>query len=146
VLFLQKIYDVTDEVMKEVKGLKGKEYNDKLEEISNKIEKEEAKDGKYVTQVKEYFNGNQYFLLIYKRYTDVRLVATPPKSIGKFGGDTDNWMWPRHTADFSMFRVYAGQDNEPAEYAADNVPYRPKKFLPVSIKGVKEGDYAMIFG
>ena len=82
----------------------------------------------------------------YKKYNDVRLVGTPPKSLGKFGGDTDNWMWPRHTADFSMFRVYANEQNEPAEYNKNNKPYRPKNYLSVSAKGVKEGDYAMIFG
>jgi hypothetical protein len=146
VIYLQRIEDVTDEITKATKGLSGEKYNKKYEEVKKKIEERAAENKKYVANVKEYFNGNQILLLVYKKYTDIRLVATPPKSIGKFGGDTDNWMWPRHTADFSMFRVYAGKDNEPAEYAADNVPYQPKKYLPVSIKGVSEGDYAMIFG
>jgi len=146
VIYLQRIEDVTDEVMKATKKLKGEKYDKKYEAIKKKIEERASENKKYVAQVKEYFNGNQILLLVYKKYTDVRLVATPPKSIGKFGGDTDNWMWPRHTADFSMFRVYAGKDNEPAEYSADNVPYKPKKYLPISIKGVQEGDYAMIFG
>ena len=96
--------------------------------------------------VAEFFNGNQYFLFVYDKYTDVRLVGAPAESVGKFGGDTDNWMWPRHTADFSMFRVYANEQNEPAEYSKNNKPYRPKNYLSVSAKGVKEGDYAMIFG
>lgn len=146
VIFLERIEDVTDEINKATGKAKGDDLNKKLEEVKKKIEERGKEGTKYVANVKEYFNGNQYLLLVYKKYTDVRLVGTPPKSLGKFGGDTDNWMWPRHTADFSMFRVYAGKDNQPAEYSKDNVPYKPKKFLPISIKGVKEGDYAMIFG
>ena len=146
VIFLQRIEDVTEEVNKAAKGLSGEERAKKTEAVYKKIEARAAESGKYVANVKEYFNGNQVLLLVYKKYTDVRLVGTPPKSLGKFGGDTDNWMWPRHTADFSMFRVYAGANNEPAEYSASNVPYHPAKFLPVSAKGVNEGDYAMIFG
>jgi hypothetical protein len=146
VIYLQRIEDVTEEINKATKKLKGEKYTKKYEEVKKKIEERAAEGKKYVANVKEYFNGNQVLLLVYKKYTDVRLVGTPPKSIGKFGGDTDNWMWPRHTADFSMFRVYAGKDNEPAEYSKDNVPYKPKKYLPISIKGVSEGDYAMIFG
>jgi hypothetical protein len=146
VIFLQRMEDVTKKVMDEVGNLKGEEYTKKFDEVRKKIEKAASENDKYVANVKEYFNGNQIILLVYKKYTDVRLVGTPPKSLGKFGGDTDNWMWPRHTADFSMFRVYAGADNEPAAYSANNKPYQPKKFLPVSIKGVKEGDFAMIYG
>jgi hypothetical protein len=146
VIFLQKMEDVTPEVKEAVGNTTGEEYNKRFSEIRKKIEERNTDHGKLVANVKEYFNGNQYFLLVYKKYTDVRLVGTPPKSLGKFGGDTDNWMWPRHTADFSMFRVYAGKDNEPATYSPDNVPYHPKKFLPVSAKGVQEGDYSMIFG
>src|ERR1043165_1701666 len=146
VIFLQRIDDVTAEVNKAIGKSTGEALNKKLEAIKKKIEDREGKKGKYVANVKDYFNGNQYLLLIYKKYTDVRLVATPPKNLGKFGGDTDNWMWPRHTADFSMFRVYADSSNEPAEYKATNIPYHPKKFLPVSAHGVKEGDFAMIFG
>jgi len=146
VIFLQRIKDVTKEVMDYVGTAKGEEYNRKFEEIRKKIEERSSENGKLVANVREYFNGNQILLLTYKRYTDVRLVGTPPKSLGKFGGDTDNWMWPRHTADFSMFRVYAGPDNEPAPYSANNKPYQPKKYLPVSTDGVKEGDFAMIFG
>jgi len=146
VIFLQRIEDVTAEVMKATGKAKGEKWNKKFEEIKKKIEERAGEDNKYVANVKEYFNGNQYLLLVYKKYTDVRLVGTPPKSMGKYGGDTDNWMWPRHTCDFSMFRVYAGKDNEPAEYDKDNVPYHPKKSLPIAIGGVKENDYAMIFG
>ncbi|MCF8450498.1 MAG: S46 family peptidase [Taibaiella sp.] len=145
-LFLQRMEDVTDEVVEALGKAKGEDYNKKLEAIAKKIEDRSKDGGKLVANVKSYFNGNQFFLLIYKRYTDVRLVGTPPKSLGKFGGDTDNWMWPRHTSDFSMFRVYADENNQPKPYSATNVPFRPKKHLPVSAKGVEEGDYAMIMG
>jgi hypothetical protein len=146
VLFLQRMQDVTDEVKAAVGNSTGEEYNKKFAAIRKQIEDRENNGGKLEANVRDYFNGNQYFLLIYKRYTDVRLVGNPPKSLGKFGGDTDNWMWPRHTCDFSMFRVYADANNEPAAYSATNVPFKPKKFLPVSIKGEHEDDYAMIFG
>lgn len=145
-LFLQRMEDVTKEVKDAVGNSNGEEYIKKFEAIKKVIEEREGKSGKLVANVKEYFNGNQYFLLIYKRYTDIRLVGTPPKSLGKYGGDIDNWMWPRHTADFSMFRIYADENNQPKAYSASNVPYHPKKYLPVSAKGVDEGDYSMIFG
>lgn len=145
-LFLERMEDVTDEIMKAVGNKTGekfeKRYKKAVEEIKERVEAE----GNFEAQVKSYFEGNQYILLVYKRYTDVRLVGTPPRSIGKFGGDTDNWMWPRHTADFSIFRVYADKNNEPADYSKDNVPFTPKKFLPISIRGVEENDYTMIFG
>ena len=96
--------------------------------------------------VEALYYGNQYFLFVYKIYRDVRLVGAPPSSIGKFGGDTDNWMWPRHTGDFSIFRVYAGKDNEPADYSEDNVPYRPKRFFTISRAGVKTGDFTFVYG
>jgi hypothetical protein len=99
-----------------------------------------------MTQVKPLFYGNHYYLYVYKVYRDVRLVVAPPSAIGKFGGDTDNWMWPRHTGDFSLFRVYAGKNNEPADYSPDNVPFQPKKFFPISLDGVQEGDFTMVFG
>ncbi len=147
VIFLERVQDVTPEVIKAVGKLKaGEEWNKKYDAVKKRIEEREGQNGKYYVTLKDYFNGNQYLVLTYKKFNDVRLVGTPPKSLGKFGGDTDNWMWPRHTADFSMFRVYASKSNEPAEYSKDNVPLKPKKYLPVSVKGVKEGDYAMIFG
>ncbi len=146
VIFLQRIDDVTAEVTKAIGKSRGDDLNKKLEAVKKKIEDREGAGGKYVANVKEYFNGNQYLLLVYKKFSDVRLVGTPPVSLGKFGGDTDNWMWPRHTADFSMFRVYADSVNEPAGYKATNQPYHPKKYLPVSARGVQEGDFAMIFG
>jgi hypothetical protein len=145
-LFLQRMDDVTDEVKAAIGNATGEEYTKKFDAVRKLMEEKAAEKGKYVANVKDYFNGNQFFLLIYKRYTDVRLVGTPPKSLGKFGGDTDNWVWPRHTSDFSMFRIYADSNNQPKPYSATNVPYHPKKFLPVSIKGEQEGDYAMIFG
>ena len=97
-------------------------------------------------QIKPFFKGNKYYLIAMTEYPDVRLVGTPPESIGKFGGDTDNWMWPRHTGDFSIFRVYAGKDNQPAAYSKDNVPYRPKKFLPVTLSGVRPGEFMLVMG
>jgi len=145
-LFLQYIEDITVEVTSAIGDARSEEYNKKLEKVTREIEERTAQKGKFTTQVKSYFNGNQFLLLVYKKYTDVRLVGTPPKSLGKYGGDTDNWMWPRHTADFSMFRVYADDNNQPKPYDVNNVPYRPKKFLPVSLRGPREGDYAMIMG
>ena len=97
-------------------------------------------------EVESFYNDNIFYLIVYRTYTDIRFVGAPPASMGKFGGETDNWMWPRHTCDFSMFRVYAGKDNMPAEYSEENVPYKPARSLNISLKGVKEGDYAMIMG
>ena len=111
-----------------------------------KIEKENNAGGKYTVSVRPFFQGNEYYYFVYQDYKDVRLVGTPPESLGKFGGDTDNWEWPRHTADFSMFRVYADKDGNPADYSESNVPLQPKHYLPVNINGVKENDFAMILG
>lgn len=111
-----------------------------------KIREEAEKDNGYTAQVAPMFDGNQYILFVYETYKDVRMVGAPPSSIGKFGSDTDNWMWPRHTGDFSMFRVYANKDNKPAEFAQDNVPFKPKHSLPISLKGVKNDDFTMILG
>ena len=109
-----------------------------------------ARDGKdannFAVQVKSFYYGNLYYMFTYNIFNDVRLVGAPPSSIGKFGGDTDNWMWPRHTADFTMFRIYADSENNPASYNKDNQPLKPKHSLPVSIAGIQEGDYAMIMG
>lgn len=110
------------------------------------IEKENNEGGKYVVNVRSFFQGNEFYYFVYQDFKDVRLVGTPPNSIGKFGGDTDNWEWPRHTGDFSMFRIYADANGNPAEYSASNVPLKPKHHLPVNIKGVQEGDFAMILG
>ena len=148
VSFLEYMIDVTDQVLK---GYKSKMTEEKrialVEKNSKKIEENAVKGKKgLVANVKPIYYGNQYFLFVYKVYTDVRLVGAPPSSIGKFGGDTDNWMWPRHTGDFSVFRVYAGEDNEPAEYSPNNVPLRPKKFFKINAKGISEGDFTMVYG
>jgi hypothetical protein len=111
-----------------------------------KIEKENNEGGKYTVSVRPFFQGNEYYYFVYQDYKDVRLVGTPPESLGKFGGDTDNWEWPRHTADFSMFRVYADANGNPADYSPINVPLQPKHHLPVNLGGVKENDFAMILG
>ena len=111
-----------------------------------KIEKENNEGGKYTVSVRPFFQGNEYYYFVYQDYKDVRLVGTPPESLGKFGGDTDNWEWPRHTADFSMFRVYADANGNPADFSTNNVPLKPKHYLPVNIGGVKENDFAMILG
>jgi hypothetical protein len=110
------------------------------------IEKENNEGGKYTVSVRPFFQGNEYYYFVYQDYKDVRLVGTPPESVGKFGGDTDNWEWPRHTGDFSMFRIYADKDGNPAEYSANNVPLKPKYHLTISLKGVQENDFAMILG
>ena len=128
---------------------------EKMEDVTDRIAAGESKadiiaqatHGKGCrASVESMYYGNQHYLFVYRVYNDVRLVGAPPSSIGKFGGDTDNWIWPRHTGDFSMFRVYANADNEPADYSADNVPYRPKRYFPISTKGVEEGDFTMIYG
>src|SRR5690606_18050110 len=110
------------------------------------IEKENDEGGKYIVSVKSFYNGNEFYYFVYQDFNDVRLVGTPPNSIGKFGGDTDNWEWPRHTGDFSLFRVYADKDENPAEYSEDNIPLKPKYHLPISLNGFKEDDFAMILG
>lgn len=107
---------------------------------------EAEEEGKYTAGVFSMFEGAEHYLMVYRVFTDIRLVGTPPEVVGKFGGDTDNWMWPRHTGDFSVFRIYAGKDNEPADYSPDNVPYKPAHSLPVSLKGLKEGDFTMTYG
>lgn len=110
------------------------------------IEKENNEGGKYIVSVKSFYNGNEFYYFVYQDFNDVRLVGTPPNSIGKFGGDTDNWEWPRHTGDFSLFRVYADKDGNPAEYSTSNIPLKPRYHLPISLNGFKEGDFAMILG
>ncbi|AQX01223.1 S46 family peptidase [Elizabethkingia anophelis] len=110
------------------------------------IQSENSENGKYTVVVKDFFKGNEFYYFVFQDFKDVRLVGTPPSSIGKYGGDTDNWEWPRHTGDFSVFRVYADKNGNPAEYSADNVPLKPKHHLPISLKGNKPGDFAMIVG
>ena len=113
-------------------------------ETNASIVAEAEENGRYTAQINSMYYGLQQYLFVYQVFKDVRLVGAPPSSIGKFGGDTDNWIWPRHTGDFSIFRVYANANNEPAEYSVDNVPYRPKRFFEISTKGVEEGDFTMI--
>lgn len=145
--FLTKIEDVTKEIEDSVKGLSGMERNAALNSAVASVNKRFSDpSNNVIARVSALFKGNQFLVFVYQRYSDVRLVGAPPESIGKFGGDTDNWEWPRHTGDFSVFRVYMSTDSKPASYAADNVPLKPKYFLPVSLKGVKDGDYAMIYG
>ena len=146
VSFLEYMEDVTEKVFENTVGLSIEEKQKQIEKNTDAIRKQAAEEGKYSTQVKPLFYGNQYFLYVYKIYKDVRLVGAPPSSIGKFGGDTDNWMWPRHTGDFSLFRIYADVNNEPADYSPENVPFKPKKFFPISIKGANYGDFTMVFG
>ena len=146
VTFLEYMEDVTGKVLQDTEGLEGETLQDKIDSNSKIIMQEASQSGKFKTEVKPLFYGNQYFLYVYKVYRDVRLVGAPPSAIGKFGGDTDNWMWPRHTGDFSVFRIYADKNNEPADYSQDNVPFKPKKFFPISMKGIQPGDFTMVFG
>ena len=148
VSFLEYMVDVTDQVLKGYKSKMAEEKRIALVEKNSQkiIDKAVGGNKNLVAHVKPIYYGNQYFLFVYKVYTDVRLVGAPPSSIGKFGGDTDNWMWPRHTGDFSLFRVYAGADNEPAEYNENNVPFRPKKYFKINASGIGEGDFTMVYG
>ena len=144
--FLIKILDVTDKVNEKIKDIPAIELTQKLPAILNEMGAKETEGTGYEGRVASMFKANQFFLFVYERYKDVRLVGTPPESIGKFGGDTDNWEWPRHTGDFSIFRVYTNKEGKASDYAADNIPLKSKYSLPVSIKGVKDGDYTMIYG
>ncbi|MEI8058656.1 MAG: S46 family peptidase, partial [Ferruginibacter sp.] len=147
VQFLDRIVDVTKDVEDAVIGLSWDDRTKKLPEVFKTItDKVADKENGLEGRVYSMFKGNQYIMYVYKRYRDIRLVGAPPESVGKFGGDTDNWEWPRHTGDFSVFRVYATKEGKPADYSSENVPLKPKHFLPVSIKGFKDGDYAMIYG
>ena len=149
VWFLDRMDDVTDIVLTGVTDeMKEGERTALIQQNIAALEaKESAEKGDdFRLQIKSFYYGNEYYMFKYNVFNDVRLVGAPPSSIGKYGGDTDNWMWPRHTGDFSMFRVYANKDNNPADFAKENVPYKPKHHLPVSIAGVEQGDYAMIMG
>ena len=145
VQFLDRIEDVTAQVEEQLKGLAWADRVKKLQEVYKSItDKVADKENGIAGRIYSMFKDNQYLMYVYKTYRDIRLVGTPPESVGKFGGDTDNWEWPRHTGDFSVFRVYMAKDGKPSEYNADNVPLAPKHFLPVSLKGIKDGSYAMI--
>ncbi len=147
VTFLISMEDVTEKVLQGVSDkITEAERYQIIKKNIDKITSEAVKNTHYKARVESFYNGNQYFLFINEVFEDVRLVGTPPSSIGKFGGDTDNWMWPRHTGDFALFRVYCGKDGKPAPYSKDNVPLKPRKYFPISMKGVVEGDFTMVFG
>jgi hypothetical protein len=147
VTFIVRIEDVTEKVLHDINHNTPEEQREALVAERIKILQEEAVKGThYGAQVKPFFYGNEYYMFITETYEDVRLVGAPPSSIGKFGGDTDNWMFPRHTGDFSLFRIYAGPDGKPAPYSPENVPLKPKYHLPVSLDGIQKGDFTMVFG
>ena len=141
------INDVTEAVLKGTENLTDEAEKQKLiEQNINAVQKSFKNERWQENKIKSFFEGNQYILFVTETFKDVRLVGAPPSSIGKFGSDTDNWVWPRHTGDFSLFRIYAGKDNKPAAYSVDNVPYTPKHFLPISLDGISEDDFTMVFG
>ncbi len=147
VTFIKRIDDVTSEVFKGVtatmdEASKLKIISQNIEKVAKTTQKEDWQNA----NIKPIYHGNQYLLFVTETFDDLRLVGAPPTSIGKFGSDTDNWMWPRHTGDFSMFRIYADANNHPAEYSKDNVPYKPNHYLPISLDGVEEGDFTLVFG
>ena len=147
VIFLREMRDVTEKILHGTNvDMPEDERKAKIEENIKKLVADTEKQTPYKVSIKPFFLGNEYYMLLNEEYTDVRLVGCPPSNIGKFGGDTDNWVWPRHTGDFSVFRVYADKDGHPAVYHKDNVPYKPAKHLEISLKGAEEGDFAFVFG
>lgn len=144
--FLIRIDDVTKQVQDSMQGLSWKDWEARKSRVFTNIARAATQGTHYMARVYSMFKDNQFLMYTYEVFTDVRLVGTPPESVGKFGGDTDNWEWPRHTGDFSVFRVYMGKDGKPSPYSADNIPFKSRHFLPISLKGVKEGDFSMIFG
>lgn len=147
VSFLIRIEDVTSRIYAGISDTMNEtQRGQAVQKLSAEIMKETRDSAGYKAEVKSLFKGNEYYLFIYQVFRDVRLVGAPPSSIGKFGGDTDNWMWPRHTGDFSLFRVYMSKDGKPAEYSPENIPYKPKHFLPVSLAGIKQNDFSITYG
>lgn len=146
VAFVVRVDDITTEVLEAVKGLNEKDRAAKIPGIYKSIVERVTKGTHYEAQCREMYKGNAYYVFTFERFTDVRLVGTPPQNIGKFGGETDNWMWPRHTGDFSLFRVYMGKDGKPAKFSSENVPLKAKHHLPINLKGIQPNDYAMIMG
>lgn len=145
--FIVRIEDVTNDVLAGVTDeMSEKEKQSIIDKNSNKVQTYYDKEPWQDSKVKAFYKGNQYFLFITERFEDIRLVGAPPASIGKFGSDTDNWVFPRHTGDFSLFRIYADKNNRPAKYSTDNVPYTPKHYLPISLDGIEEDDFTMVFG
>ncbi|MFM7902336.1 MAG: S46 family peptidase, partial [Bacteroidota bacterium] len=147
VTFIIRIEDVTAQIIGKITPDMSESDREKtIKDMSGFLEKKATEGTHYGANVRPFFNGNQFYLFVTETFKDVRMVGAPPSSIGKFGGDTDNWMWPRHTGDFSLFRVYAGPDNKPAEYSKDNVPFKPRHYFPISLKGVQPGDFTMVYG
>ncbi len=147
VTFLKRIEDVTDKVMEGTSdGMTDDERDKIISSNISEITKNATAGTGYSAFVRPFYMGKQYFLFVNESFRDIRLVGAPPSAIGKFGGETDNWIWPRHTGDFSLFRIYAGKDNKPAEYSKDNIPYKPAYHFPISLRGVREGDFTMVFG
>jgi len=147
VTFIIRIEDVTSKVLEGTATLANEsEKQKKIQENISFLNKTLPKETWQENSIRTFFDGNQYLLFVIENYEDVRLVGAPPSSIGKFGSDTDNWVWPRHTGDFSLFRIYADKNNRPAKYSKDNVPYKPKHFFPISIKGIKENDFTLVMG
>nr|BFF35904.1 S46 family peptidase [Tenacibaculum mesophilum] len=145
--FIIRIDDVTTKALNGVTDtMTEREKQSTIDKNINEIQKTVQKETWQGVKIKPFYKGNQYFLFVTEKFEDVRLVGAPPSSIGKFGSDTDNWVFPRHTGDFSLFRIYADKNNRPAKYSKDNVPYKPKHFLPVSLDGIEEGDFTMVFG
>lgn len=147
VTFIVRIEDVSKQILEGVsQNMTEADRQSQVDKNTNKLKTAYRKEATQDLLIRPFFEGNQYFLFVTETFKDVRLVGAPPASIGNFGKDTDNWMWPRHTGDFSMFRIYASKDNKPADYSADNVPYKPKRALNISLAGVKENDFTMVFG
>ena len=145
--FIIRIEDVTNQVLQGVSDqFSEKEKQSLIDKNSAAINKTTSKEAWQGSKIKAFYKGNQYFLFVTERFEDIRLVGAPPVSIGKFGSDTDNWVWPRHTGDFSLFRIYADENNRPAKYSKDNIPYTPKHYLPISLDGVSENDFTLVFG
>lgn len=147
VTFIISMEDVTQQILFNISDTTNEALRDKIiKENSKTIEKKAVEGSAYSASVKPFYNGNVYYLFITETFTDVRLVGAPPESIGKFGDDTDNWMWPRHTGDFALFRIYANKENKPAPFSKDNVPYKPKFHFPISLKNVEKNDFTMVYG
>ncbi|NOU47839.1 MAG: S46 family peptidase [Bacteroidales bacterium] len=147
VSFLVRMEDVTDSCLKVVSDtMTAEERSSAIRNVTTRLKKAASQEDRYHVVVKSFFEGNEYYMFVYEVFTDIRLVGAPPSAIGKFGGDTDNWMWPRHTGDFSIFRVYTSPDGKPADYSAENVPMKPRHHLAISLDGVKPGDFSMVWG
>lgn len=147
VSFIIRMDDVTDQILPSLNdNMSDADRSAKVKDLAAAITKKATDGTQYTAEIKPFFYGNKYFMIVSETYKDVRMVGAPPSAVGKFGADADNWMWPRHTGDFSVFRIYADKDNNPADYSKDNVPYKPRNFFTISIKGVNEGDFTMVYG